>query len=222
MQESCIDRFDAIDCRAAVNFCDSTMGAAFQASGKFTQRDCQIETSKSDTLCNFRRTQLLRHLQGSPTYTYSHKPRLSALQPCLGDLCYLEAAKIKDYLNTPETRTLLGVESPNNFTSCSSDVGRAFNSHLDKYAVPAHFHVAALLERGVRVLAYNGDYDFVVNWPGTQRCWYPFHGGLAVCLTCSQGPLTSTGAAQMRIGQRSCRTGKWTANLRANGAEPAD
>lgn len=164
MQESCIDRFDAIDCRAAVNFCDSTMGAAFQASGKFTQRDCQIETSKSDTLCNFRRTQLLRHLQGSPTYTYSHKPRLSALQPCLGDLCYLEAAKIKDYLNTPETRTLLGVESPNNFTSCSSDVGRAFNSHLDKYAVPAHFHVAALLERGVRVLIYAGTYDWQCNW----------------------------------------------------------
>ncbi|KAL1946614.1 hypothetical protein VTO73DRAFT_14718 [Trametes versicolor] len=125
MQESCIDRFDAIDCRAAVNFCDSTMSSAFEASGR-----------------NF--------------YDIS--------KPCLGDLCYLEAAKIKDYLNAPETRELLGVESPSNFTSCSSDVGRAFNSHLDKYAVPAHFHVAGLLERGVRVLIYAGTYDWQCNW----------------------------------------------------------
>lgn len=70
MQESCIDRFDAIDCRAAVNFCDSTMSSAFEASGKFAQCDFEIKTSKSDTLGIIRRTQLLRHLQGMSTNTH--------------------------------------------------------------------------------------------------------------------------------------------------------
>lgn len=35
-------------------------------------------------------------------------------------------------------------------------------------------HIVALLERGVRVLVYNGDYDLIVNWPGTQRCSQQF------------------------------------------------
>jgi hypothetical protein len=33
MQASCIDQFDAINCRAAVNFCDSQLSTGMWASG---------------------------------------------------------------------------------------------------------------------------------------------------------------------------------------------
>jgi hypothetical protein len=34
MQNSCIDQFDAMNCRAAVAFCDSELSAGMWASGK--------------------------------------------------------------------------------------------------------------------------------------------------------------------------------------------
>ncbi len=32
-----------------------------------------------------------------------------------------------------------------------------------------HFHIAALLERDVRVLIYVGTYDWICNWVGNER-----------------------------------------------------
>ncbi|KAH8105485.1 Alpha/Beta hydrolase protein [Cristinia sonorae] len=126
MQKNCVDHFDSIDCRAAVNFCDSELSTGYWASGR-------------------------------NVYDIS--------KPCLGNsLCYEENTVISSYLNQPEVRELLGVESPRNFTPCANDVGRLFNAHMDKYAVPSQFYVAGLLERGVRVLIYAGTYDWQCNW----------------------------------------------------------
>ncbi|KAI0079724.1 peptidase S10, serine carboxypeptidase [Panus rudis PR-1116 ss-1] len=125
MQRNCVDHFDSIDCRAAVNFCDSELSTGYEGSGRNP-----YDISK-----------------------------------CVGDsLCYAEVAMIAEYLNLPETRKQLGVETPRNFTPCSSEVGTNFDRHMDKYAMPAQFHVAGLLERGVRVLIYAGTYDWRCNW----------------------------------------------------------
>ena len=84
---------------------------------------------------------------------------------CIGDsLCYVENTVISDFLNRPETRELLGVKSPNNFTACSRAVGVGFSAHMDKYAVPSQFYVAGLLERGIPILIYAGTYDWQCNW----------------------------------------------------------
>lgn len=84
---------------------------------------------------------------------------------CLGDdLCYLENDVIKDYLNLASTRSILGVESPNNFSACSNSVGHDFNMHMDQWASPTQFYVAGLLDRGIRVLLYAGTYDWQCNW----------------------------------------------------------
>jgi carboxypeptidase C (cathepsin A) len=85
-------------------------------------------------------------------------------QQCDGPLCYREGAAIADYLNKPETRKLLGVTSPYNFTGCSSTVGQLFVSHMDKFAHPTQHYVSGLLERGVRMLIYAGTYDWQCNW----------------------------------------------------------
>lgn len=126
MQRDCVDHFDAIDCQASVDFCNSELSTGYWGSGRNV-----YDISKM----------------------------------CEGDsLCYLENGVITNYLNRPEIRDILGVETPNNFTACSREVGGNFNAHMDKYAVPAQFYVAGLLERGVRVLIYAGTYDWQCNW----------------------------------------------------------
>lgn len=90
---------------------------------------------------------------------------LTLLQVCESqDLCYPEDDAIAEFLNHPGTRAILGAESPGNFTICSDEVGRNFVSHLDKWSHHTQDYVAALLERGIRVLIYAGTYDWQCNW----------------------------------------------------------
>ena len=65
---------------------------------------------------------------------------------------------------------MLGVDSSltANFTSCSNSVGIAFENSQDMLHPTAEY-VAALLERGVRVLIYVGTYDWICNWVGNER-----------------------------------------------------
>ncbi|KAJ7886503.1 Alpha/Beta hydrolase protein [Mycena leptocephala] len=63
-------------------------------------------------------------------------------------------------------QALLGAK-PTTYTSCSDTVARAFELMLD-LAKGAEAYVAALLERGVRVLVYVGTHDFVCNWVGNE------------------------------------------------------
>ncbi|KAJ6497736.1 serine carboxypeptidase [Mycena sanguinolenta] len=135
LKESCLDVFDHINCRAAMDFCEEQLGTPFS-------------------------------LTGYNPYDISRK--------CEGDiaetLCYPITRVIGSYLDQPEVRTLLGVDPSltANFSSCSNQVGFAFNANLDEYRSTQHF-VAALLERGVRVLIYVGTYDWICNWVGNER-----------------------------------------------------
>jgi carboxypeptidase C (cathepsin A) len=89
---------------------------------------------------------------------------------CIGELCYAENEVIKAYLDLPSTRSLLGVDMPGNFSSCSALVSQNFVAHMDKWAVPTQYYVAGLLDRGVRVLIYAGTYDWQCNWVA-NRLW---------------------------------------------------
>ncbi|KIJ64661.1 hypothetical protein HYDPIDRAFT_90311 [Hydnomerulius pinastri MD-312] len=92
---------------------------------------------------------------------------------CEGDpdsLCYPVTKHIRNYLDRPSTRTLLGVDPSvsSNFSSCSDTVGLAFSNTQDMYH-PTYTHIAGLLERGVRALIYVGTYDWICNWVGNER-----------------------------------------------------
>lgn len=92
-------------------------------------------------------------------------------QMCVGDdLCYQETTTITAFLNLPEIREVLGVETPYNFSSSSHEVSAGFSSHMDKFNTPTQFHVAGLLDRGVRVLIYAGTYDWQCNWV-SNKLW---------------------------------------------------
>ncbi|KAJ3574626.1 hypothetical protein NP233_g1633 [Leucocoprinus birnbaumii] len=94
---------------------------------------------------------------------------------CEGDidetLCYPGMTqKIAGYLDQPSIRSKLGVDSHftgRNYTTCATDMTIRFFENLD-YIQPTYPYVAALLERGVRVLAYVGDYDWMCNWVGVN------------------------------------------------------
>lgn len=77
---------------------------------------------------------------------------------------------IAKYLSQPSVRTQLGVDTgpPVNFTSCNDAVGELFVRNMDE-SRRTNFHIAALLDRGVRVLIYVGTYDWICNWIGNER-----------------------------------------------------
>jgi carboxypeptidase C (cathepsin A) len=77
---------------------------------------------------------------------------------------------IASYLDRPEVRTLLGVDTAavtRNFSSCSGRVGNDFSTNLDEYHSTQHY-IAALLERKVNVLIYVGKYDWICNHVGNE------------------------------------------------------
>ncbi|KAJ3979316.1 Alpha/Beta hydrolase protein [Lentinula detonsa] len=96
--------------------------------------------------------------------------------PCNGSieetLCYPVTVFIRDFLSQPSVRAQLGVDThPEvavNFSSCDPDVGAAFDVTQD-ILHSSQDYVAALLERGVRVLIYVGSYDWICNWVGNER-----------------------------------------------------
>ncbi|KAG5734170.1 Carboxypeptidase Y [Termitomyces sp. T112] len=88
-----------------------------------------------------------------------------------GDLCYPVTRHITNFLNSTSTRSLLGVDPsvPTSYSVCSDPVALAFDASNDQQQTATPFHVAALLERKVRVLIYVGTYDWICNWVGNER-----------------------------------------------------
>ena len=75
-------------------------------------------------------------------------------------------SNIMAYLSDPNLQERLGVDPPRRgpFNRHSSKVSSAFFATMDLWNFPAHYHIAALLERHVRVLVYVGQTDFICNW----------------------------------------------------------
>lgn len=97
------------------------------------------------------------------TSTVSQTHFFNISQPCIGDLCYEEVEAIKAYLDLRQTRQLLGVEIPSNFSACD-DLGGDFDAQMDKWIGHTQDYVANLLDRGIRILIYAGTYDWRCNW----------------------------------------------------------
>ncbi|KAE9394304.1 alpha/beta-hydrolase [Gymnopus androsaceus JB14] len=144
MRESCVDQYDAINCYAAMSFCQSMLEAPYFASG-----NCHYH--------HHSRTRMISAVPCNGTVSTT--------------LCYPMTVSISNFLSQPEVRTQLGVDTnavPANFSSCARTVGAGFSSALDSLHT-SKYHVSALLDRGVRVLIYVGSYDWICNWVGNER-----------------------------------------------------
>jgi len=133
MQQHCIESFDAMNCRAAISFCEDYI----------------------------------------PFIPLAVRNPYDLSKECLGTgvTCYLEADAIEDYLNSEPIRKALGLTYdvfPRNYSTVSFSVNKAFEERMDLWATPTQYHVAELLERGVRVLIYAGTYDSVCGWTANK------------------------------------------------------
>ncbi|CAI9761531.1 unnamed protein product [Fraxinus pennsylvanica] len=83
---------------------------------------------------------------------------------CVGSLCY-DFSNMENFLNQNSVRQALGVGNIK-FVSCSTVVSDAMTMDWMK-----NFEVGvpALLENGVKLLIYAGEYDLICNWLGNSR-----------------------------------------------------
>ncbi|GLU11878.1 hypothetical protein SLE2022_285980 [Rubroshorea leprosula] len=83
---------------------------------------------------------------------------------CEGPLCY-DLSAIEIFLNEKSVKEALGVGNIT-FVSCSTDVyDRMEGDWMKNLAVG----IPELLEDGIRVLLYEGEYDLICNWLGNYR-----------------------------------------------------
>ncbi|PPQ84830.1 hypothetical protein CVT25_015124 [Psilocybe cyanescens] len=145
LKESCVDVFDTIGCGAATSFCDSI---TLNVSSLSLDPDFVLTFNK-----------------GVNPYDITKK--------CDGEfaetLCYPAFSDIETYLNLPEVREVLGTDpEPATFKYRSDTIGINFHRTLDQFHTSYH-HVAALLDRGVRALIYNGDVDWICNHLANEK-----------------------------------------------------
>lgn len=88
---------------------------------------------------------------------------------CEGDngLCYKELEYVDDYMNSEFVKNAVGA-NVDIFTSCDDTVFFNFFKSGDG-AKPFHRDVADILEKGVPVLLYAGDKDYICNWVGNHQ-----------------------------------------------------
>ncbi|KAA1475366.1 serine carboxypeptidase [Dentipellis sp. KUC8613] len=128
----------------------------------------QFDSMNCEAASNFCETELFDPFMASGTNLYDIS------KPCDGPLdetlCYPITQVISKYLDNKDLRTRLGVDPSvsKNFSSCSDAVGNAFRLSGDVLQDSTEY-IAALLERGVDVLIYVGDYDPICNWVGNEQ-----------------------------------------------------
>ncbi|ONK71865.1 uncharacterized protein A4U43_C04F13180 [Asparagus officinalis] len=83
---------------------------------------------------------------------------------CEGQLCY-DFSNMEKFLNQKATRDALGVGDIE-FVSCSQSVYQAL---LTDWMRNLETGVPALLEDGIKMLIYAGEYDLICNWLGNSR-----------------------------------------------------
>ncbi|GKV01294.1 hypothetical protein SLEP1_g13858 [Rubroshorea leprosula] len=89
---------------------------------------------------------------------------------CEGPLCY-DLSAIETFLNEKSVKEALGVGNIT-FVSCSTDVYvRMEGDWMKNLAVG----IPELLEDGIRVLLYEGEYDLICNWLGETLYRFYMH-----------------------------------------------
>ncbi|KAL3718187.1 hypothetical protein ACJRO7_003340 [Eucalyptus globulus] len=83
---------------------------------------------------------------------------------CEGDLCY-DFSNLETFLNQKSVRDALGVGTIE-FVSCSSTV---YEAMLTDWMKNLEAGIPALLEDGLKVLIYAGEYDLICNWLGNSN-----------------------------------------------------
>ncbi|ESQ42260.1 hypothetical protein EUTSA_v10015901mg [Eutrema salsugineum] len=83
---------------------------------------------------------------------------------CVGSQCY-DFSKMETFLNQENVRKALGVGDIK-FVSCSTTV---YDAMTEDWMLNLEVKIPALVEDGINLLVYAGEYDLVCNWLGNSR-----------------------------------------------------
>ncbi|CAL1404178.1 unnamed protein product [Linum trigynum] len=83
---------------------------------------------------------------------------------CEGSLCY-DFSRMEQFLGDDNVKSALGVNDID-FVSCSSVV---HNAMMGDWMVDYETGIPNLLENGIKVLIYAGEYDLICNWMGNSN-----------------------------------------------------
>ncbi|UZJ54092.1 hypothetical protein CBS101457_003412 [Exobasidium rhododendri] len=82
-----------------------------------------------------------------------------------GPLCYRDETYVESYLNRPEIKEMFGVPEKVKFQACNMNVNQGFMFQGDSMHDSA-LVLPEMIEDGVRLLVYAGEYDAMCNWMG--------------------------------------------------------
>ncbi|CAN8259853.1 unnamed protein product [Cochlearia groenlandica] len=107
-------------------------------------------------VCNTLFSGIISHAAGVNYYDIRKK--------CVGNMCY-DFSNMEKFLNLKTVRKSLGVGDME-FVSCSTSVYMAM---LQDWMRNLEVGIPTLLEDGINLLVYAGEYDLICNWLGNSR-----------------------------------------------------
>ncbi|KAI0714521.1 serine carboxypeptidase [Earliella scabrosa] len=137
---------------------------------------CQkrIQQSCKDKLDHIDCSAALKFCEDSFSLFMTRVNPWDALRPCTSNpdimSCYPIIQDTVAYLNRPEVQAQIGVDpSHTNFSVVNYEMNARFYNAGEHFIYRAEDYLAALLERGVRVLVFVGATDWTCNWVGNER-----------------------------------------------------
>ena len=85
---------------------------------------------------------------------------------CEGSLCY-DFSNLENFMGLKSVKEAIGVGDME-FVSCSSEV---YNAMQRDWMRDMEVGIPALLEDGIKMLIYAGEYDLICNWLGKLPCF---------------------------------------------------
>ncbi|CAL1385710.1 unnamed protein product [Linum trigynum] len=73
---------------------------------------------------------------------------------------------MENFLSEDTLKSALGVGNDIEFVSCSSEV---YDAMMGDWMLDFEVGIPALLESGIKVLIYAGEYDLICNWLGNSN-----------------------------------------------------
>lgn len=134
----------------------NTLLPVCEAGIKLCGTDGKISCIASYLVCNAIFNSIMRHAGDINYYDIRKK--------CVGSLCY-DFSDMDKFLNQKNVRQAFGVGDLE-FVSCSSTVYAAL---LVDWMRNLEVGIPALLEDGINMLIYAGEYDLICNWLGNSR-----------------------------------------------------
>ncbi|KAK8965744.1 Serine carboxypeptidase 3 [Platanthera guangdongensis] len=108
---------------------------------------------------------------------------------CEGSMCY-DFSNMEKFLNQESVRKTLGIGDIE-FVSCSPKV---YEAMLTDWMRDLEVGIPALLEDGIKLLVYAGEYDLICNWLGNSRWVHAMEwSGQQAFVSSSEKPFTVDG-----------------------------